>query len=318
MADPINRLTEEYKNQDNAAAAVTEAEVAAVAPADRSSKQEENSALEIDPQLTEASTPFIGQWQTLVSTTNWGKGEIICRWRRELEDEGAALGERSDEAWAQMVGGVTSQHVGRLRRTFDRFGESYESYEGLYWSHFHAALDWQDAEMWLEGALQNKWSISQMRAKRWETLGEGTPPPAATDTDAAGEEMQALQGELAPVNPVDGESDDATSQNRFDAEAHGNDDSSDDSNHSESSYDESDNHDGEARPTEAHRSESVRPFAGLAELPEDLAEAFEQFKLAILTHKLVGWQEIGRDDVLACLDALKQLAVTESDSDSQS
>ena len=24
---------------------------------------------------------FVGQWQRLVSTTNWDKGRIICQWR---------------------------------------------------------------------------------------------------------------------------------------------------------------------------------------------------------------------------------------------
>jgi hypothetical protein len=51
----------------------------------------------------------------------------------------------------------------------------------------------------------------------------------------------------------------------------------------------------------------VRPFEHLAELPDDLAEAFEAYKLAILHHKLAGWKEISRGDVLASLDALKQL-----------
>jgi hypothetical protein len=50
-----------------------------------------------------------------------------------------------------------------------------------------------------------------------------------------------------------------------------------------------------------------RPFANLPRLPEDVAAAFEQFKLAILTHKMAGWTEISRDDLLAALDALKEL-----------
>ena len=37
-------------------------------------------------------------------------------------------------------------------------------------------------------------------------------------------------------------------------------------------------------------------------------DAFEAYKLCILRHKLAGWQDIARDDLLASLDALKQLA----------
>ncbi len=53
----------------------------------------------------------------------------------------------------------------------------------------------------------------------------------------------------------------------------------------------------------------VRPFAELTELPDDLSAAFEAFKLAILHHKLDDWRQIAREDVLASLEALKQLVV---------
>jgi len=66
-----------------------------------------------------------------------------------------------------------------------RFGATRSTYKGLYWSHFFAALDWNDAEMWLEGAVQSQWSVSQMRRQRWETLGQVGPPPLAIDEVAA-------------------------------------------------------------------------------------------------------------------------------------
>ena len=58
--------------------------------------------------------------------------------------------------------------------------------------------------------------------------------------------------------------------------------------------------------------ELVRPFAELEELPDDLSAAFETFKLAILRHKMDDWQQVSRDDVLASLEALKQLVVAPS------
>ena len=33
------------------------------------------------------------------------------------------------------------------------------------------AVDCDDAEMWLEGAVQSVWSIADMRNTRWQTLG---------------------------------------------------------------------------------------------------------------------------------------------------
>ena len=112
------------------------------------------------------SQPFIGRWNHLVSRTNWDKGRIISDWRQSLIDAGAPQTAYSDDVWSRLVGGVTSQHVGRLRRVFLRYGQVSESYQGLYWTHFQAALDWDDAEMWLQGALDNGWSVSRMRRQR--------------------------------------------------------------------------------------------------------------------------------------------------------
>jgi len=53
----------------------------------------------------------------------------------------------------------------------------------------------------------------------------------------------------------------------------------------------------------------LRPFESLPPLPADLKEAFELMKLAILSHKVCGWAEIARDDVLSVLESLKQLAL---------
>src|SRR5205085_5168476 len=130
------------------------------------------SAMPLSDSLVEASQPYVGLWSRLVSTTNWEKGRIIVEWREALVAQELPVSEYSDDAWAQMVGGVTGQHVGRVRRVCQRFGQQKEEFAGLYWSHFQAAIDWNDAEMWLEGAKQSGWSISQMREKRWETLGK--------------------------------------------------------------------------------------------------------------------------------------------------
>ena len=90
---------------------------------------------------------------------------------RALAQAHAAASEYTDDAWSRQVGNVTPQHTGRLRRVYQRFAGVREAYPGLYWSHFQAALDWDDAEMWLEGAVQNGWSIAQMQNERARTLG---------------------------------------------------------------------------------------------------------------------------------------------------
>ena len=50
-----------------------------------------------------------------------------------------------------------------------------------------------------------------------------------------------------------------------------------------------------------------RPFALMWELPPDMHEAYESFKLSIVRHRLAAWSEVSPDDVAAALDALKSL-----------
>ncbi len=257
----------------------------------------------------EASQPFVGRWNQLVSTTNWEKGAIITQWREELADAGASPAEQSDEAWSRLVGGVTGQHVGRLRRVYERFGQVYTDYSGLYWSHFHAALDWDDAEMWLEGAIQSEWSVSQMRRTRWETLGQDeTPAPSDADvvTGELDEDFEPALKEQPLPPTIEGtiaEVETATPASRAtkpDSTSAADDASSEDDDEGASIY---------ATEGDEATAAFVRPFENLGELPDDLADAFEAYKLAILRHKADDWKQISKDDILASLEALKELAL---------
>lgn len=261
----------------------------------------------------EASQQFVGQWFRLVSTTNWEKGRIIAEWRQALIEADAPVNEYSDEAWSRRIGQVSSQHTGRLRRTFARFGATFQDYQGLYWSHFQAALDWDDAEMWLEGAAQNAWSISEMRKKRVETLGLSAAE--ADIAEVVSEELDEDAGEptavdevprsLSPKSEVISDEADLEDESE-DSDADEDDDHYDDGTEATGDYV------AEASGISAEAS-AVRPFARLADLPDDLSDAFESFKLAILRHKLAGWSEVARDDVVGALRSLEQLAMAPSD-----
>ncbi len=251
--------------------------------------------------VDEASEPFLGQWNRLVSTTNWEKGRIINEWRQALVSADAPPAEFSDEAWSLRVGGVTGQHIGRLRRVYERFDALRSEFPALYWSHFQAALDWDDAEMWLEGAYQSGWSVAEMRRQRNEALGalaaelpqDESPPPI--DEDAGIVESTATALNPRPASAV-GREGDVTSHHTTDPVVGSEEPPFDDA---ESSADEP------APPVEPRR-----PFAHLAELPDDLGEPYEALKVAIIRHKFAGWQGISRDDVLAALDALRELTLT--------
>lgn len=271
---------------------------------------------EVPIAIQESSEPFIGRWQGLVSTTNWEKGRIIWEWRQSLQQSDADAIDYSDETWSQMVGGVTAQHVGRLRRVHERFGDVFSQYEGLYWSHFHAALDWEDAELWLEGAVQKKWSISQMRRERAETLGtivgqtaevrviEGTIEDVAALAEAnvaADVGSEPLTSSVERVKGSEAKESQPESSSLTDAGSSELDDGARADSGREDIRDE-------------QRPEAVRPFEKLPDLPSDLTDAVEGLKLAILRHKTDGWREVSCDHVLACLDAMKVFATTATDS----
>ena len=248
------------------------------------------------------SETFIGQWNQLISTTNWDKGVIICQWRDALKEQEAAAAEYSDEAWAQMVGGVSSQHVGRLRRTSERFGHVFGEYDGLYWSHFYAALDWDDAEMWLEGAIQNKWSISQMRHQRWETMGmvaEDKPQDGDIVTLEMAEETQSLA--LAEKTEAKRGDSDYIEGPVYEGPDFGDEG---EPNGKSSGGKDSDEKDADGTPAKPHQ---IRPFESFKDLPDDVMEAANEFKVVIIKHKLAQWEEIEQDELLGLLDALKQL-----------
>ena len=277
-------------------------------------KDESNDGVfENGPALTEAeqvelkehSADFLGQWNTLISTTNWDKGEIIAAWQKSLEESDLPDHSYSDQRWADMVGGVTPQHVGRLRRTYDRFGHVFGEYKGLYWSHFYAALDWDDAEMWLEGAVQSTWSVSQMRTKRWETLGSIPNDKPKVDhivvTEAEAEENQALK------DKADSEFDREYAEGPRLGDGP---DFGDEASTASSMADrQTDALDSEAKP----KGPKVRPFESFTNLPDDIASAASSFKVAIIKHKTEEWDEISIEDLHALLDALKKLSTSASE-----
>lgn len=256
-----------------------------------------------DPKSNELSSEFVGRWSNLISTTNWEKGRIITQWRAALMGSESPAASYSDEAWSRRVGGVTSQHVGRLRRVYERFGESYSTFSGLYWSHFLAALDWDDAEMWLEGAARSEWSVSAMRRTRWEAMGgdpnaepqeseivavdsdeDYTPLAEVEDETAARDGTRGVAEGPRPEDPDFGDEDGFASAT--------------------ASNDEGD----DELPWENNAGPGESPFSALPSLPVDLAEALEQFKLAIIRHRADSWAEVSQADVLKSLDALKAFA----------
>lgn len=274
----------------------------------------------LSPALERASSPFEGLWGRLVSTTNWEKGHIIVEWRQAMRDAGAPNSETTDEAFARRVGGVTAQHVGRLRRVWERFAESREQYASLYWSHFQAALDWDDAEMWLEGALLSQWTVSAMRRTRWESQGGAGAEPNDDDPAVASlvDEDFIESQEPSGRDRSRGEDEFPDFEDRERGEGGSSGASADYDGNDDAPFDDHSADDAAGESDDSSSSHESRPLAGpgltAPPLPPDLADAFEAFKLGIVRHKLAGWSDVSRDDVLTALDVLRELATRTNES----
>jgi hypothetical protein len=271
-----------------------------------------------DSKLLQAtSAPFVGAWQTLVSRTNWEKGEIILAWREALVAADAPVHEYSDEAWATLVEhSVTGQHVGRLRRVYQQFGAVQNDYANLSWTHFQVAMDWSDAEMWLEGAVQEKWSVSSMCENRWEATGAAASDKpqesdiiyAELDEDAVTPFQPVSEQKSSTYAPGDntirGSYDQASGTQSFEGPDFG------DRSYQRSSgaNTPSDSLDGAPRVVADDESAvTLQPFKDLADLPDDLQNPLDNLKVAILQHKANHWESVNEETVVGHLNGLIQM-----------
>ena len=253
------------------------------------------------PVIEEVSSDYISSWNRLISMTNWEKGKLIHNWRSTLSEKGLPRQVYSDESLAKRLGNVSGQHIGRLRRVFERFGETFEKYSGLFWSHFQAVLDWDDAENWLTDASENQWSVATMRLQRWESIGSpaGQKP---NDTDII---MSDLDEDVNPYN----DSDTVLDGRKSNVEPNKNKDKKkkDGDSHGGGSDGGSDDYLGDF----SSPAEAFAQMKEIKDLPEDLKEAFEQLKVVILSHKVSGWREVEPQRILTFLNAMKVVVMTE-------
>ena len=52
---------------------------------------------------------------------------------------------------------------------------------------------------------------------------------------------------------------------------------------------------------------AVPPLASFDDLPNDFVDAFENFKLILLSYKLAGWTELTKEEALGSLETLRVL-----------
>ena len=265
---------------------------------------------EKEPLIDEIASEYVGFWNLLVSKTNWEKGKVIHSWRTKLQEAGLPRRVYSDDAIASRIGNVSPQHVGRLRRVYERFG-SEPTLPGLYWSHYQAALDWDDAEVWLQKASDEKLSVAQTRVARWEKMG------AKLQTKPKDEDIVASEPD-EDVNPFN----DSNVEGFVSA------------NETETTRDEAEKEKtkkakkpkkgenplgefaGDAEPWEGSETvfttrDVLDAFSQLEPLPGDFMEAVEAFKTAIIQRKIEKWLDATPVQVAQYLSELKRLLVAE-------
>lgn len=262
------------------------------------------------PLIDEIAIEYVGFWNRLVSQTNWEKGKVINTWRNRLIEAGLPRTVYSDDAIAKRIGNVSGQHVGRLRRVFEQFGEN-DRLPNLYWSHYQAALDWEDAADWLSKADAENLSVASMRIARWEKYGA----PADRKPKESEIVVSEPDEDVNPFNDSDTGFVDVGST--IDNNVFGEDEKKSSRENKKEKREreiDPDKFEGDDESWKSHggkTSDVLNSLNKLGSLPSDLADAFELLKIAILSHKYTKWDEVSADDVLAYLSAMKALILSE-------
>lgn len=127
-----------------------------------------------------------------VSHCRWVVGECAAKWTQRY-----ARG-RTDADFGILIG-VSGDQVYQRRRVWETFASVRGDFAALKWSHFYAALTWDDALDSLRWAAEMESTVAEMRAWRRAQRGEDLTVDAMED-DA----VRYLPTELEPVQDPSG------------------------------------------------------------------------------------------------------------------
>ena len=140
----------------------------------------------------ESEEILVERAQTAVSKSNWIVGECAAKWTKKY-----AKG-RTDQDFGIMVG-LSGDQIFQRRRVWETFGDVFEQYASLKWSHFYVALNWDDAPECFQWATENEASVAEMKAWRRAQRGEDLTKDAPVDEWGAEAILNIGQGSLATV-----------------------------------------------------------------------------------------------------------------------
>lgn len=113
----------------------------------------------------ETEEQLVSRAQTALSSCNWTIGECAALWTKRYSKG------RTDAAFGEMIG-LSADQVYQRRRVWETFNDVREQYTKLRWSHFYAAVTWDDAASCLGWAEDMEATVAEMRAWRRAQHGE--------------------------------------------------------------------------------------------------------------------------------------------------
>lgn len=146
----------------------------------------------VSPEDSESA--LIARALSALSRCNWEVGECAAQWTQRF-----ARG-RTDADFASLVG-LSPDQVYQRRRVWETFGDVYTTYPQLKWSHFYAALNWDDAADCLQWAQDVQAGVAEMRAWRRAQHGEDLSEAAEDDSMGFAPVELTLTSETAPFDP---------------------------------------------------------------------------------------------------------------------
>lgn len=125
----------------------------------------------------ESEEQLIQRAQAALSRCNWEIGECAALWTKKY-----ARG-RTDADFGALIG-LSGDQVYQRRRVWETFADVHETYPGLKWSHFYAAINWADASECLQWANDLGATVAEMKAWRRTQHGDDLSQPADDQEEA--------------------------------------------------------------------------------------------------------------------------------------
>ena len=139
------------------------------------------------PDRHETEDELVLRAQQALSRCNWEIG--VCGRVTQRYARG-----RTDADFGALIG-LSGDQVYQRRRVWATFSDVSDRYERLKWSHFYAALNWDDAAECLQWAEDMQATVAEMKAWRRAQHGEDLSSPA--DDADFGDALSSI--EMLPV-----------------------------------------------------------------------------------------------------------------------